>query len=253
LLERVCLALIALLAHVLLVVTVWYLYPFLQGGREPAEVVADPHWWWIDLLLIVQFGIPHSLLLRPGMRKRLERVVPSAIYGCCFTIVTCSSLLLLVLVWRVHPVVCVRLDGWARVGMQTAYVLSWVGLLYTLSLTGYGYQTGWSPFWGWFRQGRVPRRQFEVKGAYHRLRHPVYLAFLGQVWFTPLMTVDRLLLTLLLTGYIFLGSYFKDRRLEYYLGETYRKYQAQVPGYPFFPGPLGRVSPPKEVALQHGR
>ncbi len=145
------------------------------------------------------------------------------------------------LAWRVWPVVCVRLEGVTALAVRTAYVLSWVGLLYTLSLTGYGYQTGWTPFWGWLRKGQPPLRKFEIKGAYHWLRHPVYLCFLGQVWFTPLMTVDRLLLTLLLTGYIFLGSWLKDRRLDYYLGDAYREYQARVPGYPFFLGPLGLV------------
>jgi len=253
-LKRACLILIAIAAHLLLAVTVWFLYPFLAGGSEPDLTRHDPQWWWIDLLLIAQFGVLHSLLLRPAVRNRLERLIPSPIYGCCYTIVTCGSLLLLVLAWRVEPVVCVRLEGWANTAVRTAYVLSWVGLLYSLSLTGYGYQTGWTPFWGWLRHGQPPRRTFAIRGAYHWLRHPVYLSFLGQIWFTPLMTVDRLLLTLLLTVYIFLGSYFKDRRLQYFLGDTYRDYQARVPGYPFFPGPLGRVVPPqKEPALQHGR
>jgi methanethiol S-methyltransferase len=250
-LKRVCCFLIAVAAHLLLAVTVWFLFPFLQGGREPDASLNDPHWWWIDLLLVAQFGLLHSLLLRPGVRNRLESWIPSPVYGCCYTIVTCSSLLLLVLAWRVCPLVLVRLEGFANTAVRTAYVLSWVGLLYSLSLTGYGYQTGWTPFWGWLRHGQPPRRRFEVKGAYHWLRHPVYLSFLGQVWFTPLMTVDRLLLTLLLTAYIFLGSYFKDRRLQYYLGDTYRDYQAQVPGYPFFLGPLGRVARREKEPVSH--
>ncbi len=136
--------------------------------------------------------------------------------------------------------------------MNTLYVLSWVGLLYTLGLTGYGFQTGWTPFWGWFSQGQPPRRRFEVPGAYRWMRHPVYLAFLGQIWLTSQMTIDRLLMALILTGYVFLGSYLKDRRLEHYLGDTYREYSARVPGYPFFLGPLGKIPlPGKELVLSH--
>jgi hypothetical protein len=56
------------------------------------------------------------------------------------------------------------------------------------------------------------------------------------------MTLDRALLTVLLTTYIFIGSYLKDRRLVFYLGEVYERYQAQVPGYPLGWGPLGRLS-----------
>jgi len=240
-LKRSLALLVALTAHGLLVVLVWHLFPFLAGWQGPTASVATPDWWWSDLLLVAQFTVLHSLLLRPAMRERLEGVIPSPFYGCFYTSVTSASLLLLVLAWQVCPVVCYRLEGWSRVAVGTAYVLSWTALVWTLSLTGLGFQTGWTPLWGWLRHGRPPRRGFEVRGAYRWLRHPVYLSFLGQVWFTSTMTVDRLLLSVLFTGYIFLGSWFKDRRLLYYLGDTYREYQARVPGYPLGLGPLGRV------------
>jgi protein-S-isoprenylcysteine O-methyltransferase Ste14 len=252
-LTRVLGTLVALAAHLLLALTVWYLYPFLAGGTEPAAGISDPDWWWYDLLLVAQFALPHSLLLHPSVRDRLERVIPGPLYGCFFTAATCASLLLLILCWRTSPVVIYHLEGWADSAIRTAYVLCWVALLYSLKLTGYGYQTGWTPFWGWLRDGRPPRRTFEVRGAYHWLRHPVYLSFLGQIWCTPLMTLDRALFTLAMTGYIFLGSWFKDRRLRYYLGTTYEQYQARVPGYPLAFGPLGRVPlRRREESVSHG-
>ena len=70
----------------------------------------------------------------------------------------------------------------------------------------------------------------------------MYLSFLGLVWFTPCMTYDRVVLTAIWTAYIFYGSHLKDRRMVYYLGDRYRAYQSQVPGYPgIVIGPLGRV------------
>src|SRR5262249_14441724 len=103
-------------------------------------------------------------------------------------------------------------------------------------------QTGWTPFWAWLRGRPSPRRRFEVRGIFCLLRHPVYLSFLGLVWFTPLMTLDRSLLTGLMTIYICIGSYLKDRRLVFYRGDLYREYQARVPGYPLVGfGPLSRV------------
>ena len=123
-----------------------------------------------------------------------------------------------------------------------AFLACWPALIYSLSLTGLGYQTGFTRWWAWVRRRKLARRAFEVRGAYHFLRHPIYLSFLGLVWLTPAVTLDRALLIGLWTGYIFLGSYLKDRRLEFYLGESYRKYQARVPGYPFFLfGPLAKV------------
>jgi protein-S-isoprenylcysteine O-methyltransferase Ste14 len=80
------------------------------------------------------------------------------------------------------------------------------------------------------------------------LRHPVYLGFLGLVWFVPCMTIDRATLTAVWTVYVFVGSYLKDRRMVHYLGMSYRQYQAEVPGYPLMlAGPLGRLSLPRFV------
>ncbi len=83
------------------------------------------------------------------------------------------------------------------------------------------------------------------------MRHPGYLSFLGLTWFTPDMTIDRAILTGLWTVYIFAGSWFKDQRLVYYMGNMYREYQTRVPGYPgLFFSPLGRLklAPPSGPA-----
>lgn len=228
-------------AHLLLAVTVWYLFPFLMGGRPPGPGEADPAWWCWDAALILQFVLPHSTLLHPRVRARLTRVIPRPLYGCVFTVVTCTSLLTLVLLWRPCPVVLWEVDGPTALAVNAAYVLSWVMMAYGLSLTGYGRQTGWTPFWRWFRGLPPAARRFEVRGVYRVLRHRVYLNFLGLVWFTPLMTADRAVLVGWLTAYIGVGSVLKDRRLAGQLGDVYRLYQARVPGYPLAPGPLGRI------------
>ena len=63
--------------------------------------------------------------------------------------------------------------------------------------------------------------------------------FVGE--FTPTMTLDHAILTAVWTLYLAVGSYLKDERLAHYMGEEYRQYQQQVPGYPLAPwGPLGR-------------
>jgi hypothetical protein len=49
-------------------------------------------------------------------------------------------------------------------------------------------------------------------------------------------------LTTVWTAYVFIGSYLKDRRLLHYVGQPYRQYLAEVPGYPgLIAGPLGKV------------
>lgn len=237
-------------AHLVLGVTVWHLFPFLMEGKSATGKTPAAGWWWVDTLLVLQFVVGHSLFLFPPVRDGIERWLVRPLYGCFFTVATCLSLLLLILAWIPSPVVVWQLNGWAATAVRTLYVLSWGALMYSLSLNGYGYQTGWTPFRAWLQGNPPPPRRFEVRGAYRWLRHPVYLCFLAMVWLTPSMTLDRTIFTGVLTVYIFIGSYLKDRRMAYFLGGDYWEYQARVPGYPLIGfGPLGRWSRPEPEPL----
>jgi protein-S-isoprenylcysteine O-methyltransferase Ste14 len=240
-------------AHALFALTVVRLFPFLRGGfPTPIGTAGGPLGWFaIDAALALQFGVLHSVLLHPAVRKRLQRWVPGPQYGCVFCAITCTSLLLTIVGWRPAPGVVYQLRGLAGAAVSAAFLLSWVGLVYSLSLTGLGYQTGWTPWWAWVRGRPAPRRQFEPRGAYRVLRHPVYLSMLGIIWLTPTLTSDRLLLGVVWTAYVMVGSILKDRRLVHFVGEPYREYQARVPGYPLIPaGPLGKVRLPSIRADQ---
>lgn len=227
--------------------TVARLFPFLRGGgRFEGLLATDPGgsaaWPVVDGLLAVQFAVVHSALLLPRVRRAMAERVPSALYGCIFCAATCACLLLAMEAWEPSLGAVWSLRGRAARLVDLAFLLSWAALLYSLWLTGLGYQTGLTPWWAWARRREVPRRGFEPRGAYRVLRHPVYLSFLGLIWFNPLMTYDRLLLALVWSAHIFIGSYLKDRRLVHYIGDRYRNYQRHVPGYPFIPyGPLGKL------------
>lgn len=224
--------------QLLFAVTVWFLFWFLRDCAGTGR----SHAVWIDGALAVQYAVIHSLLLWPRVRERLLLWIGPAFYGNFFCIVTCVTLLAVISGWRTIPGTVWNLHGPAATIMQGAFYTSWALLFYSLWLSGLGYQTGWTPWWHWYLGERPPRRDFQPRSLYRWLRHPIYLSFLGLIWFTPRMSYDHLLLTGIWTAYIFLGSYFKDERLAYYLKETYREYQRRVPGYPFIPfSPLGRL------------
>ncbi|MCA9055651.1 MAG: hypothetical protein KDA75_17540, partial [Planctomycetaceae bacterium] len=193
------------------------------------------------VVLALQYAVIHSLLLAPSVRKRLTRWIPKPLYGCFFCVSTCVTLLLTFACWSSSGPVLYVATGWPRTLITMCFSLSWVALFYSLALSGIGYQTGLTPWWYWLRRRPLPPRGFQERGAYRLFRHPIYLSFLGLIWFTPRMTLDHALLTGLWTAYIFIGSVLKDERLAFYLGETYRDYQRRVRGYPLvFWGPLGR-------------
>lgn len=224
--------------QLLFLVTVWYLFRFLHDGA-----IVQTHGQWIirDCCLALLFAAAHSVMLLPKTRKALTRWIPIPFYESTFCVITCLSLLLLFFGWRTSETELWQANGTITTVIRLCFYLSWVALFYSLALTGLGYQNGWTPFYYWLRRQKAPRREFKPRGAYQLLRHPVYLSFLGLVWFTPRMSLDHAALTSIWTIYIFYGSFLKDRRLEHYIGQPYREYAARVPGYPFVRrGPLAR-------------
>jgi len=232
--------------HVLFAWTVARLFSFLAGtshGFCSSQLSSwRLPWYGVDIFLAIQFSVLHSFLLLRRTRERWESLIPSLQYGCVFCTTTCLSLLLTIECWQSGSGVAWRLTGVGGWFVRAAFLLTWPVLIYCLSLTGLGYQTGWTPWWAWLRRCKPPPRRFEPRAIYRILRHPVYLSFLGLLWLVPTATADRALLIGLWSCYIFIGSTLKDRRLLSYLGNAYRRYQARVPGYPFLPaGPLARI------------
>lgn len=226
--------------QILFVVTVWYLFWFMRDG---AMNPSHGHWILRDCGLAIFFAISHSVMLVPRTRKHLTKWIPQPFYDSTFCVVTCVSLLMLFSGWRSSETVLWHATGTTEAIIRGCFYLSWAALFYSLALTGLGYQNGWTPFYYWLRKQKAPRREFKPRGAYKLIRHPVYLSFLGLVWFTPQMTMDHAALTAIWTAYIFYGSFLKDRRLEHFIGEPYKQYESQVAGYPLMSrGPLGKKS-----------
>ena len=218
-------------------ITVWYLFWFLRDSRATGE----GRWLSVDLLLALQFAVVHSALLLPRVREWIARWLAKPLFGTLFCLTTCVSLWLVFANWRGSETIIWDASGAARVGVRGAFYLSWAALFYSLSLSGFGYQTGWTQWWHWFRRERAPARELVDRGAFRWMRHPVYLSFVGLIWFTPCMTEDRLLLAGVWSVYITVGSMLKDWRSTHYIGARYREYASRVAGYPgVFFGPLGK-------------
>jgi len=230
--------------QIIFVPTVCYVFLFLRDG------VARPAGGWlaIDFLLAVQFAVPHSILLLPRVRVAVSRIVPSQFYGSLFAVSTCIGLWVIFGNWRSSSILIWEAEGWGRIAIRAGFYASWVSLIFSLKLVGLGYQNGWTQWVHWLRHQPLPRREFVERSIYRYMRHPAYMSFLGLIWFTPRMTADHAVLTGVWTVYIFVGSCLKDRRMTFYLGETYREYASRVPGFPgLFFGPLGKWRKPEST------
>lgn len=67
-----------------------------------------------------------------------------------------------------------------------------------------------------------------IKGIYRWVRDPFLLSGLIIIWLTPFMTVNLLVIYLLTTVYLYLGSLHWESRLVAQFGDEYRQYQKKV-------------------------
>jgi protein-S-isoprenylcysteine O-methyltransferase Ste14 len=66
-------------------------------------------------------------------------------------------------------------------------------------------------------------------GLYRWVRHPLYTGGLLLMWFTPVMTINLLILFSLLSIYLIVGARLEEKRLVTEFGDKYREYQKHVP------------------------
>jgi methanethiol S-methyltransferase len=72
------------------------------------------------------------------------------------------------------------------------------------------------------------KSSLKIMGIYRWVRDPFLLSGLVMIWLTPIMTVNLLIVYLLTTIYLFLGSLHWETRLVAQFGDEYREYQKRI-------------------------
>jgi protein-S-isoprenylcysteine O-methyltransferase Ste14 len=73
-----------------------------------------------------------------------------------------------------------------------------------------------------------PESPLVTNGLYRYIRHPLYTGGLLLIWFLPQMTTSMLAFNIVGSLYLYIGSFFEERRLIAEFGETYLRYQKRV-------------------------
>lgn len=203
-------------------------------GLSPAEILV-----W-DLTLGVLFCLQHSVMVRQSVRRRFERVFPPHLYGTAYTWASATLLLALVLLWQESPVVVARLEGAGRWVARAIFLGALPGMFWSARSIAHFDPFGVRPVRARLR-GREPRPgTFSIRGAYRWVRHPQYFLVLLLLWACPDLTADRLLLNVLLSAWVVLGTTLEERDLVVDFGDRYIQYQRRVPMLIPWRGPAGR-------------
>ena len=183
----------------------------------------------IDVALLALFAIQHSGMARPAFKRWLTRFIPEAAERSTYVLLSTICLGLLMAYWApLGGVVWQVGSRWAEISLISLYLASWLLLLYVTFLINHFDLFGLRQVWYALRDKPVQPLKFVTPTLYRLVRHPLYVGWLGIVWFTPTMTVTHLVFALGATGYILIGIKLEERDLEAAHPE-YAQYKRKVP------------------------
>ena len=193
-------------------------------------------WPWgglVDLALIVQFPLAHSLLLTGRGSRWLRQLVPGP-YGATlatttYAIIASLQLLALFLLWTPSGIVWWRAEGATFWCIGALYATSWAFLVKAIFDAGLELQSGALGWMSLMANERPVFPDMPTEGLFSMIRQPVYVAFASTLWTVPVWTPDQLSLAVSYTLYCVLAPRLKERRYATRYGERFMRYRLRVP------------------------
>ncbi len=181
-------------------------------------------------------------MVRRSFRVRLSPVIQERYQGAIYSIASGISLAMVVIFWQRSEVSLAVLQGIPRL---IAAAFSLLAVL-VLALSFYALRSfdplGISPVRAHLRARKHQPGQFVLRGPYRWVRHPLYSCTLVLFWASPDVTADRLLLNLLWTAWICIGTLLEEHDLAREFGDIYRQYQKTVPMLVPWRGPVAKAA-----------
>ena len=181
-------------------------------------------------LLFLLFAVQHSVMARPGFKRRWTEIVGSELERSIYVLF--SGVTLFAVMWFWQPMTGKVWDlsmGSGNVAAYVLYAVGWAILVgSTFALNHFDLFGLRQVFLSW-RNRPYEHLSFATPGPYRWVRHPLYVGWITLVWATPVMTVGHLVFALITTGYILFAIQLEEKDLVDVHGETYRQYQQQTP------------------------
>ena len=182
-----------------------------------------------DGILCLAFCVQHSGMVRQSFHKQLETVVPRHYHGAVYAITSGGLLLAMLGLWQSAAPDLLSLDGAGRWLLRGLPIAAIFGLIWGVRALDSFDTFGVRPVMARLRDRELKDTPLAIRGPYKWVRHPLYTCVLLLLWSSPDLSADRLLLNIIWTVWVVLGAILEERDLVSRFGESYRKYQRDVP------------------------
>lgn len=216
--------------------TFLYLVGFLAGFGVPKSVdsgapVALGAALLVNTLLLMAFGVQHSVMARPGFKAWWTRFVPRPVERSTYVLASSLALIALMAFWKPIPDAVWTAEG-AAASALTATFFAGVGLvLLSTLLIDHFDLFGLRQTVLHFRGIAYEEKRFATPLFYRWIRHPLYVGWLVTFWVTPSMSAGHLLFALVMTSYILVAIPMEEADLARLLGEPYRRWRERTPAF----------------------
>lgn len=184
------------------------------------------HSGWINVGLLLAWGLQHSVMARTGVKQMLWRKPAAPLERS--TYVMASSLMLGLVMWCWQPMVgqAWQMEWPALRGVTWFLFMAGLALvLYSAALTDGADLLGWRQAHGFAAGVSYRAPPFTQRSLYRVMRHPMMLGVLLALWATPEMTTTHLMFSVGMSVYILLGMHFEEASMLKTLGDPYRAYR----------------------------
>jgi len=183
-----------------------------------------------NLGLILIWGLQHTYMARPAFKERWTKIVSPAIERSTYMIFVAFFTMGLIHWWQPVSGSLWSVSG-TTLGtvLWVTFILGWVITFVSTYLINHFYLFGLQQAYLNMTGKEAAGSRFRTPILYKLVRHPMMLGVLIALWSAPEMTMSRLMLSIGLTLYTFIGMRYEEESLVDELGDEYRDYQKSTP------------------------
>lgn len=184
---------------------------------------------WMNLAVILIFGLQHSLMARASFKAQLTRLIPQAAERSTYVLLSGVVMALFCLYWQPIEGQLWHAETPLVSGLLIAgYIAGWSITVLSTFMINHFELFGLQQIYYNLKNQPVPKDSFTDRFFYKLVRHPLQFGVLLGIWSTPHMTMTHLALAVSMTLYVFIGLYYEERDLVSSLGEDYVNYQKRT-------------------------
>ena len=184
--------------YAVMFLTFLYLFGFLANllvpkGIDTGTVTPVVSALAINVFLIALFGIPHSVMARPGFKEWWTRIVPKPIERSTYVLVSTVLMIVMFWLWQPMPQLIWHAESdWAQVVLWGLFVLGIFVLFASTFIINHFDLFGLRQVFLNLKKKPYTYLGFKVTYFYKFVRHPLYVGWLLIFWATPAMSLGHI-------------------------------------------------------------